>query len=54
MDENNIYESEISPKEVITRMKLNIYNNYTNNSLLNINLDYILNRPSLFYLIQLK
>ena len=51
MDENKIYESEISPKEVITRMKLNIYNNYTNNSLLNINLDYILNRPSLFSLI---
>ena len=51
MDENNIYESEVTPKEIIKKMKLNIYNNYNNNSFLNINIDYILNRSSLFSLI---
>ena len=51
MDENIIYESEVSPKEIIKQMKINIYNNFTsyNNTL--INLDYLLYRPSIFSLI---
>ena len=52
MDENIIYESEVSPKEIIKQMKINIYNNFTsyNNTL--INLDYLLYRPSIFSLIR--
>ena len=51
MDENAICESEVSPKEIITQMKLNIFQNYSlsKNSL--INLDYLLYRPSIFSLI---
>ena len=51
MDENAISESEVPPKEIINQMKLNIFQNYNtyNNSLINI--DYLLYRPSIFYLI---
>ena len=52
MDENSIYDSEVSPKEIIKRMKLNTFENHStkNNSL--INLDYLLYRPSVFSLIK--
>ena len=45
-------ESEVSPKEIINQMKLNIFNNSLtyNNSL--INLDYLLHRPSILALIR--
>ena len=52
MDENSMSESEVSPKEIINQMKLNIFNNSLtyNNSL--INLDYLLHRPSILALIR--
>ena len=52
MEENVIYDSEVSPKEIIKQMKLNIFNNSSgyNNSLINI--DYLLYRPSIFALIR--
>ena len=51
MDENIPNDSEVSPREIIKQMKLNIFNNYYkyNNALINI--DYLLYRPSIFALI---
>ena len=51
MDENAIYDSEVSPKEIIKQMKINIYNNFTSFYNTSINLDYLLYRPSIFSLI---
>ena len=51
MDENAIYDSEVSPKEIIKQMKINIYNNFTSFYNTSIKLDYLLYRPSIFSLI---
>ena len=52
MDENAIYQSEISPKEIIKQMKENIYCNLSDYNYHLINLDYLLYRPSIFSLIR--
>ena len=52
MDENHLYEDEISPKEVLKLMKTNIYDNFFKNSYFFISTDYIISRPSLFSLIR--
>ena len=52
MDENSIYDSEVSPKEIIKRMKLNIFQNTATNNNSLINIDYLLYRPSIFSLIK--
>ena len=52
MDENHLYEAEVSPKEVLKYMKTNIYDNYFKNSHYFISSDYILSRSSLFSLIR--
>ena len=52
MDENSIYDSEVSPKEIIKRMKLNIFQNVETNNNSLINIDYLLYRPSIFSLIK--
>ena len=52
MDENSIYDSEVSPKEIIKRMKLNIFQNAPTNNNSLINIDYLLYRPSIFSLIK--
>ena len=52
MDENHLFESEVSPKEVLKYMKTNIYDNYFKNSHHFISSDYLLSRSSLFFLIR--
>ena len=52
MDENHFYEAEISPKEVVKFMKVNIYDNFLKNSYFFISSDYIISRSSLFSLIR--
>ena len=52
MEGNHLYESEISPKDIIKIMKNNIYQNYFLNSYHLISSDYLLSRSSLFSLIR--
>ena len=52
MEENHLYEAEVSPKEIIKKMKANIYDNYFKNSYHFISSDYLLTRSSLFSLIR--
>ena len=52
MEENHLYETEISPKKIIRKMKANIYDNYFKNSYHFISSDYLINRSSLFSLIR--
>ena len=52
MDENHLYEAEVSPKEVLKIMKTNIYDNFFKNSYFFITSDYLVARSSLFSLIR--
>jgi len=52
MDENNFYETEVSPKEILKKMKTNVYENNFKNTINYISSDYLLNRSSLFSLIR--
>ena len=52
MKENNFYESEIFPKEIIKEMKKNIFDNYLKKSYHFITNDYLASRSSLFSLIR--
>lgn len=51
MEENNIYETEISPKEIFELMKANIYDKYFGHLGSAINEDYLSSRSSLLNLI---
>ena len=48
MEENNLNEGEIPPKQIFELMKTNIYDNFINYSYSAINKDYISSRKSLF------
>ena len=48
MDENNLNESEISPKKIFELMKTNIYDNYYNYSFSSLNKDYLSSRKAIF------
>ena len=48
MEENNLNEGEIPPKQIFELMKKNIYDNFINYSYSAINKDYISSRKSLF------
>ena len=48
MDENNLNESEISPKKIFELMKANIYDNYYNYSFSSLNKDYLSSRKAIF------
>ena len=52
MDDNNLYELEISPKEIIQVMKKNIYQNNFKNNHQFISSDYLINRAALFSLVR--
>ena len=52
MDENQLYDAEVSPKEILRIMKTNVYNNYFKNSYHFISSEYLLSRSSLFSLIR--
>ena len=52
MEENHLYEIEISPKEIIKIMKSNIYDNFLKKSYHFISSDYLISRSSLFSLIR--
>ena len=48
MDEFNISESEVAPKQIFEQMKLNIYNDFLISNYSSINKNYIYSRKSLF------
>ena len=48
MDEKNINESEVSPKQIFEQMKKNVYDNYCKYSFSSINKEYLYLRKSLF------
>ena len=52
MDENQLYDAEVSPKEILRIMKTNVYDTYFKNSYHFISSEYLLSRSSLFSLIR--
>ena len=50
MDENRLFEAEVSPRQIIKFMRKNIYNNYSKENLQLVSNDYLSARSSLFSL----